>query len=117
MFAVHDRVEAAVTKRQRLRGVGPFVGGAVIVTLLAAAGAWLAARGPEQRSGRAVGRQRDRARRVPTLVAALRRTGQARARHGDRRHRHRGAPALPAGTPPDAGHGAGPGAAAACPAR
>jgi len=40
VFVVHDRVEAAVTKRRHLRGLGPFVGGAVIVTLLAAAGAW-----------------------------------------------------------------------------
>ena len=41
VFTVHDRIEAALTKRSRWRSVGPLVGGALAVTVLAVAGAYL----------------------------------------------------------------------------
>ena len=47
VFTVHDRIEAAVTKRRRWRNVGPVVGGAVVVTLLAVLGAWLVPAAPD----------------------------------------------------------------------
>ena len=47
VFIVHDRIEPAVTKRRRWRGIAPFVGGAIAVAGLALAGAWLAPVVPE----------------------------------------------------------------------
>jgi anti-anti-sigma factor len=47
VFTVHDRIEAAVTKRRRWRSVGPFVGGALAVTVLALVGAYLVPAAPE----------------------------------------------------------------------
>jgi anti-anti-sigma factor len=50
VFAIHDRVDLAVTKRRHWRGTAPFVAGALVLVVLAVAGAWLlpAISGPGQ---------------------------------------------------------------------
>jgi anti-anti-sigma factor len=47
VFTVHDRIEPALTKRRRWRSMGPFVGGALAVTVLALVGAYLVPVVPE----------------------------------------------------------------------
>jgi len=41
VFTIHDRLELAVTKRRDWRGTAPFVAGALVLVVLAFAGAWL----------------------------------------------------------------------------